>query len=53
MRMTGCYIRTGFKTGCGLRKGGFVGASAHPRVFCGYGIRKSGPKAGTIYKKYR
>lgn len=51
--MRGCYIRTGFKTGTGLRRGGFVGPSIRTRVRCGIGVRKKGINAGKLYTKYK
>ena len=53
MRMCGSYVRTGFKTGMGLRRGGFVAPSIRTRIPCGIGIRKSGLNIGKIYTKYR
>ena len=51
--MRACYIRTSFKTGYGLRRGGFVGPSIRKTTFCGFGIHKTGINAGKIYKKYK
>lgn len=53
MRRCGSYIRTGFKTGTGLRRGGVVGPSIRTRVRCGIGVRKSGRNIGKVYTKYR
>lgn len=51
--MRGAYIRTGFKTGTGLRKGGVVGCSIRKRIPSGIGVHKAGKNVGKIYTKYR
>jgi hypothetical protein len=53
MRVCGAYVRTGVKTGWGLRKGGFVKPATTPRIKCGVGVRKTGKNAGKIYTKYK
>lgn len=53
MRIRCAHVRTGFKTGCGLRKGGIVGPSIHPRIRYGIGVRKAGKNAGKTYYKYK
>ena len=53
MRIRSGYIRTGFKTGCGLRRGGIVGPSIKPRIRVGIGVRKAGKNIGKTYYKYK
>lgn len=48
MRIRSSYCRIG-----GIRRGGIVGTSIHPRIRCGIGVRKFGKNAGKIYYKYK
>ena len=49
MRIRCVHVRTGFKTGCGLRKGDIVRPYIHQRIKFGNGVRKADKKTRKTY----